>query len=85
MPKLDTVGVYLPNKPFKETYRLKRAYARELRDNGLAFFINRADDIRLTFTPEMEFRGESCNIKESVILRYLDGSRVAASAVAGWA
>jgi hypothetical protein len=84
MPKSDTVGVYLPNHPLKETYRVSRAYARELRNNGLAFFINRANDVRLAFTPEMKFRGESCTVKESLIHRAIDGSRTAQAAINAW-
>lgn len=49
----DTVGVYLPNKPFKETWRLTRIYARELRNMNMADFVNRAKDVRLKFTPDL--------------------------------
>src|SRR5215471_8476435 len=47
-----TVGVYLPNKPYREGWRLLRTYARELRDMNLGRFVNRADDFRLFFTPD---------------------------------
>src|SRR5215470_10775356 len=39
----QTVGVYLPNKPYREGWRLLRTYARELRDMNLGRFVNRAD------------------------------------------
>jgi hypothetical protein len=48
----QTVGVYLPNKPYREGWRLLRTYARELRDMNLGRFVNRADDFRLFFTPD---------------------------------
>ena len=47
-----TVGVYLPNKPYREGWRMLRTYARELRDMNLGRFVNRADDFRLFFTPD---------------------------------
>jgi hypothetical protein len=47
-----TVGVYLPNKPYREAWRLERTYARQLRDMNLGRFVNRADDFRLFFTPD---------------------------------
>lgn len=48
----DTVGVYLPNKQFKESWRLPREYARELRNMNMADFMNHARDVRLKFTPD---------------------------------
>ena len=48
----QTVGVYLPNKPYREGWRLLRTYARQLRDMNLGRFVNRADDFRLFFTPD---------------------------------
>src|SRR5215471_10785845 len=48
----QTVGVYLPNKHYREGWRMLRTYARELRDMNLGRFVNRADDFRLFFTPD---------------------------------
>lgn len=50
--KSGTVGVFLPRKNQREPWRLPRLYARQLRDMEMASFINRANDIRLKFTPD---------------------------------
>ena len=66
-----TVGVYLPNKQFKESWRLTIEYARELRNMNMADFTNHARDIRLKFTPDprdivsgtTELPGQSLGLK----------------------
>ncbi len=82
--KRELVGVYLPNCTAAERYRFTRPYARQLRAQGLANFINRANDIRLTFTPVMEFRGESCTMNPALMLRAVDGNIYAMEAVGAW-
>ncbi len=49
----ETVAVFLPNKPFRQAWRIYRWYARELRNMNMASFINRGDAVRLTFSPDI--------------------------------
>lgn len=57
----DRVGVFLPRNSSRQTWRIFRWYARELRNMGMADFINHAKDVRLTFTPDlMKMMGGAC-------------------------
>lgn len=64
-----------------------RDYARkELVAQGLADWINRANDVRLRFTPELLLRGASGTMKVATLDRILDsaaGSELRA-ALAAW-
>lgn len=54
-----TVGVYLPNRTKPEPYRMTYQVARDLRNQGMAEFINRKCDIRLKKAPTFK-RSDAC-------------------------
>lgn len=50
----ERVGVFLPRGSFRQTWRMYRWYARQLRNMNMADFINHANDVRLKFTPDLK-------------------------------
>lgn len=49
----EQVGVFLPSGSSRQTWRLYRWYAKQLRNMNMADFINHANDVRLKFTPDL--------------------------------
>lgn len=82
---VSEVDVYLPNQPSGSVpgWTMERKSARKYVDYGLAAWVDRGRNIRLT-SIHKRLRGQSCRMEEDVVLACCAGENWAQSLAAAW-